>query len=264
MSSFLPAPASLRCVAVVPTYDEAATILPLLERLAAVRSGPGAPHLDVLVVDDSSPDGTGDLVRAHPGHGDWLHLVTRAAKDGLGAAYRAGFSYAVDDGYHAVVQLDADGSHPVEEIPAMLALLADHDLVIGSRYVPGGGAEGWPVRRRMLSLVANTYARRALRLRTRDATSGFRAWRLGALLRCDVLRTASNGYGFQVENTWHAERRGLRVVEHPITFTERTAGASKMTVDVAREAALLVARWRWTDLQAAHPALRPAAPPHTP
>ena len=100
--------------------------------------------------------------------------------------------------------------------------------------------------------------------RSRDATSGFRAWRAAALLRCDVLRTESNGYGFQVENTWHAERRGLRVVEHPITFTERVAGASKMTVDVAREAAVLVARWRWAELQAAHPALRPAAPQHTP
>ncbi|GAA3806619.1 polyprenol monophosphomannose synthase [Nocardioides panacisoli] len=240
----------MRCVIVVPTYNEAATIPTLLAELAQVRSMV-VDTVDLLVVDDGSPDGTADLVRSHPGYGDWVHVLSRTSKDGLGAAYRAGFGEALDRGYDAIVQMDADGSHPVAEVPAMLGLLRDHDLVVGSRYVPGGETVNWPMRRRVLSSGANTYARGVLGLRTRDTTSGFRAWRAAALEAVGVLETASSGYGFQVENTWQAERRGLRIVEHPITFTERTAGASKMTADVAREAARLVLRWRMDELTGA-------------
>lgn len=246
----------MRSVIVVPTYNEAESVGPMLDRLVALGAGrvSDAPH--VLVVDDSSPDGTGEIVKAHPAYGSRIHLLTRTSKDGLGAAYRAGFRAALDGGYDAIVQMDADGSHPTSAVLPMLDKLADHDLVIGSRYVPGGATENWPKRRKFISWGANTYARGMLRLKTHDATAGFRAWRAEALRAAGVLDTLSNGYGFQVENTWHAERLGLRIVEHPITFVERVAGASKMTGDVAKEAARLIMRWRWQELtgRIQHPA----------
>ncbi|MEU6134343.1 polyprenol monophosphomannose synthase [Nocardioides sp. NPDC047086] len=243
----------MRCVIIVPTFNEAATLPTLLSSLETVRATTGRASIDVLVVDDDSPDGTAALVEAHEGFGDWLALLGRTSKDGLGAAYRAGFAAAVAGGYDAIVQMDADGSHPATEIPAMLALLRTHDVVLGSRYVPGGATENWPLRRRALSWCANAYARRVLGLSTRDTTAGFRAWRIDALVRAGVLRTTSTGYGFQVENTWRCERLGLRVAEHPITFTERTAGASKMSAEVAREAAVMVVRWRLAELTSARP-----------
>lgn len=235
---------AMRCAIVIPTYNEAATLPALLGALDAVRATTQHTSLDVLVVDDNSPDGTGALVRSHRAFGDWLTLLTRTSKEGLGAAYRAGFAAAITDRYDAVIQMDADGSHPATAVPAMLALLRTHDVVLGSRYVTGGATENWPLRRRVLSWCANFYARHLLGLSTRDTTSGFRAWRSDALVAAGVLQTTSNGYGFQVENTWRSERLGLRVAEHPITFTERTAGASKMSPEVAREAATLVLQWR--------------------
>lgn len=233
---------------VVPTYNEVATIPELLTALEAIRAFEQGSRVDVLVVDDSSPDGTADVVRAHPGFGDWLTLLTRTSKDGLGSAYRAGFAHALAGGYDAIVQMDADGSHPVDTVPALLALLHAHDVAIGSRYVAGGRTENWPRRRRALSWGANRYARSVLALRTRDATSGLRAWRASAVVAAGVLDTTSTGYGFQIENTWRCERLGLQVVEHPITFIERTAGDSKMSADVAREAATIVLRWRLDEL----------------
>lgn len=243
----------MRCIIVVPTYNEAATIAALLDGVGAARSAAPSTRIDVLIVDDSSPDGTGEVVRRHPAFGDWVRLLTRTSKAGLGAAYRAGFAAAVADGYDVVVQMDADGSHPAAEVPAMLALLQTYDVVVGSRYVAGGATENWPLRRRLLSWGANLYARRVLGLRTRDATSGFRAWRVAALVAAGVVESTSSGYGFQVENTWRSECEGLEVVEHPITFTERTAGESKMCAAVAREAALLVLRWRIGELQGTRP-----------
>ena len=228
---------------VVPTYDEAPNVTAMLDQLVAVPVLTG-DRVDVLVVDDNSPDGTADLVRAHPSAGDHVHLLSRPGKSGLGAAYRAGFAEAIDRGYDTVIQMDADGSHPAGAIPAMLRLLEDHDLVVGSRYVAGGRTEHWPARRRALSFLANGYARTVLGLRTRDTTSGFRAWRAEAVTAAGVLETRSSGYGFQVENTWRAEKAGLRLVEHPIVFTDRTAGSSKMDAEVAREAAVLVLRFR--------------------
>ena len=235
----------MRCLVVVPTYNEALSITRLLDDLLAATGTEGP---DVLVVDDSSPDGTGELVRAHPLFGSRVHLLTRTTKDGLGAAYRAGFARALQGGYDAIVQLDADGSHPVDQVPAMVALLASQDLVVGSRYAVGGRTRNWPVKRRALSRAANLYARSLLLLRTKDCTAGFRAWRASALVRTGVLQTTSSGYGFQVENTWRAERAGLRIAEHPITFTDRTDGVSKMTGQVALEAARLVLAWRLAEL----------------
>lgn len=249
----------MRCVIVVPTYNEVSTIGALLDAIGSLRPTMSGTALDVLVIDDGSPDGTQDLVRAHPGSGDWVHLLSRVTRDGLGAAYRAGFAAAVRRGYDVVVQMDADGSHPVTVLPDLLALLRCHDVAIGSRYVPGGRMENWPAHRRWISWAANTYARTVLRLRTRDSTSGFRAWRAEAVLAAGLLETTSNGYGFQVENTWACERRGLRLAEHPITFTERTSGASKMTSAVAQEAALLVLRWRLRELRSASAVTFPSA-----
>ncbi|GAA1977352.1 polyprenol monophosphomannose synthase [Nocardioides panacihumi] len=254
----------MRCVIVVPTYNEAASVGALLDRLADARSAASDASIDVLVVDDSSPDGTGDVVRGHAAYGSWVRLLTRSSKDGLGAAYRAGFAAALDAGYEVVLQMDADGSHPATEIPAMIELLRGQDVVVGSRYVAGGVTENWPLARRLLSWGANVYARRVLGLRTRDATSGFRAWRAAALLAAGAVDSAASGYGFQVENTWRAERAGLRVAEHPITFTERTVGDSKMSASVAREAAVLVLRWRIGELAGrgrVQPGAAPAADP---
>jgi len=239
-----------RCVVVVPTYNEAESLPRLLDALAVARDDAPACEVDVLVVDDGSPDGTADLVRNHPAYGAWLGLLARGGKGGLGAAYRAGFAHALDAGYDVVVQMDADGSHPVSALPAMLEQIRDHDLVIGSRYVRGGRTENWPLRRRLLSTAANSYARGMLWLRTHDSTAGYRAWRSDALRSAGVLAGESDGYGFQVENTWRAERAGLRVAEHPITFVERTGGVSKMDGAVAREALGLIARWRLLELVA--------------
>lgn len=212
--------------------------------------------MDVLVVDDSSPDGTGAVVAAHPHFGTRIQLLTRSVKDGLGVAYRAGFAEALAADYDVVVQMDADGSHPTSEIPAMIAALVDHDVVIGSRYVEGGRTVHWPRRHRALSWGANLYARLLLGLRTRGSTSGFRAWRAAALVAAGAVQTSPSGYAFQVENTWRAERAGLSVTEHPITFTERTAGSSKMSIAVAGEAAARVLRWRFDELRG-----RPGAAP---
>ena len=233
--------ADVRCVVVVPTYQEAATIERFLD------SGLAATHdldADILVVDDSSPDGTAEKVRRHAGFGSRVHLLSRPDKDGLGAAYRAGFTWALDRGYDAIVQIDADGSHPVDRIAPMVAALEEYDLVIGSRYVPGGSTTGWSRRRRLLSWAANSYVRILLRLPQRDATAGFRAWRATALVDLRVVRTESDGYCFQIENTWRAQRVGLRVTELPIAFVERAAGASKMSGAVAVEAVRRVLVWR--------------------
>lgn len=251
----------MRCVIVVPTYNEEPTIRDLLDAIATRRGDVPGVVIDVLVVDDSSPDQTQQAVRSHPGFGTWVHLLARASKDGLGSAYRAGLAAAVRSGYRVVIQMDADGSHPAAAIPPMLELLRSNDVVIGSRYVAGGRTENWPARRRLLSRAANAYARTVLGMDTRDSTSGFRAWRVEAITAAGLLETTSNGYGFQVENTWRCERRGLRVAELPITFTERTAGSSKMTLGVAVEAARLVLRWRLGELTPAVATLRavPAA-----
>lgn len=233
----------MRSVVVVPTYNEAASIGELLARLAE-----HAPDADVVVVDDASPDGTADLVRADPRFGRGVHLIGRPGKDGLGAAYRSGFAWALDQGYEAVVQMDADLSHPVERVPTLLAALDGADVAVGSRYTPGGGVVAWPWRRRLLSRGGNRYVRLVLGLTTHDATAGFKAFRSMALRRIGATESTSEGYCFQVENTWRAERRGLAVVEVPITFTDRSAGESKMSGAIVREALLRVVAWRFAEL----------------
>jgi dolichol-phosphate mannosyltransferase len=233
----------MRSIVVVPTYNEAECIVDLLE--AVFRA---AADVDVLVVDDNSPDGTARLVSAHPEYRHRLHLLSRITKDGLGAAYRAGFAWALDAGYDRIVQMDADLSHPPDRVPALLAALEHADIAIGSRYVRGGGVRDWPWGRRLISRGGNLYVRVVLGLPVHDATAGFKAFRRPALQMIEAVNSESNGYCFQLETTWRAARMGLHVVEVPITFTDRTLGQSKMTGGIVREAMLRVLTWRWREL----------------
>ena len=237
-----------RVLVVVPTYDEAKTLPGTLARLRSA-----VPDADVLVVDDASPDGTGDLADAAAATDPAVHVLHRAGKQGLGAAYVAGFGWALDAGYDVVVEMDADGSHQPEQLPLLLEALTGNagdggphgapDLVIGSRWVPGGEVENWPWHREMLSRAGNAYVRLALGLRLGDATAGFRAYRAGALRRVDLASVESHGYCFQVDMAWRVQRTGGRVVEVPITFVERTAGRSKMSRAIVAEALWKVTLW---------------------
>ena len=224
---------------VIPTYEEAANIHEVLDRVLRA-----APDVDVLVVDDSSPDGTAALVTAHPEHRTRVHVLVRPAKAGLGAAYRAGFAWALNRGYAAVVQMDADLSHPPESVPALIHALEDSDVAVGSRYVRGGAVRNWSLSRRLISRLGNLYVTLVLRLGVRDATAGFKAFRAEALETIGAVGSQSNGYCFQIENTWQAVQHGLRVTEVPITFTDRTRGQSKMSGAIVLEAVVRVLGWR--------------------
>jgi dolichol-phosphate mannosyltransferase len=256
-------PAS-RTLVVIPTYNEAGNVTTVLDR---VRDA--VPGVDILVVDDSSPDGTARLVTRHPAHlghtsrpeavgptsdgpgasgTGHVFLLSRDAKDGLGAAHRAGFAWALTHGYDAVVQMDADLSHPADRVPALLDALGSADVAVGSRYVDGGGVSNWTVGRRLISWCGNLYVRLVLGLPVHDTTAGFKAFRRDALERIGAVTSASNGYCFQVENTWRAVRLGLTVREVPITFTDRTVGTSKMSGPIVTEALARVLVWRWQEL----------------
>jgi dolichol-phosphate mannosyltransferase len=236
----------MNSVVVIPTYCEAANVALVLDGVLAA-----SPGSDVLVVDDNSPDGTAVRVRSHPQFRHRVHLLERPGKAGLGAAYRAGFAWALEAGYDAVVQMDADLSHPPERVPALLAALDSADLAIGSRYVRGGAVRDWPLRRRLISWAGNVYVRLVLGIPVRDATAGFKAFRRETLSRIRVLDSVSNGYCFQIENTWRACRAGLRVAEVPITFSDRGLGESKMSSAIVREALGRVLVWRWRELTGA-------------
>lgn len=241
----------MRALVVVPTYNEAENIEVLLDGVLA------ADHrVDVLVVDDGSPDGTADLVAARAEREPRLQLLRRPGKSGLGAAYRAGFAWGTGRGYQVLVEMDADLSHPADRLPALLDGIADGrragaDLVIGSRYVRGGATRNWPWHRQLISRLGNAYVGLALRLGVRDATAGFRAFRVTLLERIDVQALTSNGYCFQVETAYRSVRAGARVTEVPITFTEREHGTSKMSSAIVREALLRVTGWALSDLAGA-------------
>ncbi|MQA88346.1 MAG: glycosyltransferase [Streptosporangiales bacterium] len=227
-----------RVLVIVPTYDERENLEPLVDRLRA-----SVPDADVLVVDDASPDGTGELADEFARRGDHVQVLHRRKKEGLGAAYLAGFRWALDRGYDTVVEIDADGSHQPEQLPRLLDALSDADVVLGSRWVPGGEVRNWPQRRELLSRGSNTYARLLLNLPVRDATAGFRAFRAVALEKMGLDDVQSQGYCFQVDLVRRAIRAELRVVEVPITFVERTHGASKMSRAVVAEAVWRVSVW---------------------
>ncbi|MFC4337513.1 polyprenol monophosphomannose synthase [Salininema proteolyticum] len=225
-------------VVVIPTYNEADCLPEILRRTRAA-----SPGTDILVVDDGSPDGTGDLADAAARADDAVRVLHRKEKTGLAGAYLDGFAWALDAGYDAVAQMDADGSHNPADLDRLFAALAGADLAIGSRYVPGGGVVNWPLHRLGLSRAASLYTRALLGVSTADVTAGFRAWRTEALRELSLGTVESVGYCFQIDLTWRALRNGMRVVELPIVFTERRVGRSKMTAPIALEAVRNVTRW---------------------
>ena len=230
----------MRTLVVVPTYDEAQSIRPIIDRIRRA-----VPEADVLIVDDASPDGTGAIADELAAHDDRVAVLHRPGKAGLGAAYLQGFARAFEGGYEAVVEIDADGSHDPAELPAMLALLetGPADLVIGSRWIPGGRVVNWPWARRAISRSGNRYARWMLRSRIHDLTAGFRAYRTRALSGLDRAVVSSQGYCFQVELAWRVEAAGGVIVEHPIAFVERENGRSKMGPGIVAEALVRVTGW---------------------
>ena len=223
---------------VVPTYNERENLDPIVARVRAA-----VPEAHLLVADDGSPDGTGKVADELAAADTHVHVLHREVKQGLGAAYLAGFDWGLEHGYGVLVEMDADGSHQPEQLPALLDALAGADLVIGSRWVPGGTVRNWPRHREVLSRGANTYARVAMGTPVRDMTGGFRAFRASALRSLDLADVQSQGYCFQVDLAWRALRRGLRVVEVPITFVERERGSSKMSGAIVREALVNVTTW---------------------
>ena len=231
-----------RVVMVVPTYDEAENLPWVLGRLRAAE-----PDVDVLVVDDHSPDGTGEVADRLAAEDDAVHVLHRAGKGGLGAAYLAGFAWALEAGYDVIGEMDADGSHQPEQLHRLLDALADADLVIGSRYVPGGSVVNWPWRREALSRGGNLYVRLLLGITVRDATAGFRVFRRGALEKIDLASVESTGYVFQTDLATRCVRAGLTVHEVPIEFVERTRGDSKMSGAVATESLKRITRWGLRD-----------------
>jgi dolichol-phosphate mannosyltransferase len=230
-----------RVLVVIPTYNEADNLERVLGRLRA-----GVPEADALVVDDSSPDGTGEIADRLAAADPAVHVLHRTEKAGLGAAYVAGFRWALAEGYDVAVEMDADGSHAPEELPRLLAALRDADVVIGSRWVPGGEVRNWPASRELLSRGASLYSRLLLRYPIRDTTAGYRAYRRPVLEGLKLDEVASQGYCFQIDLGWKAWRAGFRVVEVPITFTEREVGNSKMSRAIVIEALWRVALWGLT------------------
>ncbi len=236
-----------RALVVIPTYNEADSIGEAVGRVLAAD-----PRVEILVVDDGSPDGTAKLVadRIHAEREPTrtrVHLLERDAKSGLGSAYRAGFAWGLArGGYDAFVEMDADLSHPPERLPALLDGLSDADLVIGSRYVPGGRTVNWSRLRAALSRGGNAYVRLALRVPIHDCTAGYRAYRRQVLEALPVAEVRSNGYCFQVEMAHRTWQEGFRVAEVPITFTERANGVSKMSRQIVAEALWRVTIWSLT------------------
>ena len=227
-----------RVLVVVPTYDERENLRPIAERLFAA-----VPTADLLVVDDGSPDGTGELADQLVREDPRVHVLHRTCKAGLGAAYTAGFAWARERGYDVVVEMDADGSHSPEQLPRLLTALHDADLVLGSRWVPGGEVVNWPATRELLSRGGNAYTRTVLGLPLRDATGGFRAYRRTVLDALPLGEVASQGYCFQVDLAWQTHQAGFTVVEVPITFVERVRGESKMSRAIVLEALWRVTWW---------------------
>ncbi len=239
----------LRVLVVVPTYNERETLPLILERLRAA-----VPAADVLVADDASPDGTGAVADEWAARDDAVHVLHRPGKAGLGAAYVDGFRWGLAQGYDVLVEMDADGSHQPEQLPSLLErVAAGADIVLGSRWVPGGSVVNWPRHREVLSRGGNLYTRWALGVPLRDATAGFRAIRATALEKIGLDGVESQGYCFQVDVAWRAVQAGLRVDEVPITFVERELGASKMSKAIVSEALVRVTRWgledRWRRLR---------------
>ena len=228
----------MRPLVVLPTYNEAENVAQALR-----RTREAVPAADVLIVDDNSPDGTADLAEELGRDIGGVHVLRRPGKSGIGNAYRAGFRWGLERGYDALVEMDADLSHDPAELPSLLAGLSRANLVIGSRYIPGGSIPNWAAHRRLLSQAGNLYAAVMLGMRVKDLTSGFRAYDAATLRDLDLDRIRADGYGFQIEMAFRAHRRGWRVTEVPIRFVDRVEGQSKMSMRIVVEALLLVTMW---------------------
>jgi dolichol-phosphate mannosyltransferase len=231
------APAS-RIIIVMPTYNERQNVESIAGRVRAAL-----PAADLLIVDDNSPDGTGDLADKLAEADPHVQVIHRTEKAGLGKAYIAGFGWALERGYDVIVEMDADGSHQPEHLPSLVAALDYADLSIGSRWIPAGQVVNWPKSREALSRGANIYTRVMLGLGVRDATAGFRAYRAATLRTISLDQVESAGYCFQIDLTLRVADAGLRIVEVPITFVEREHGASKMSNRIIAEAFWRVAQW---------------------
>jgi dolichol-phosphate mannosyltransferase len=215
----------LRLLISTATYNERDN---LAELIAAIHAA--LPSADVLITDDNSPDGTGEVANELARYDDRIHVMHRAGKLGLGTAILAGMRYAMDHGYDLFLNLDADFSHPPRYLPWLLAGMRDHDVMIGSRYIPGGGSVNWPLSRRMISRSLNLFVRMALRMRVKDASGGFRCYRVDLLRKADLEAVRSRGYSFQQEVLYRCHRAGARIGEFPIVFENRKAGASKVNL----------------------------------
>ena len=229
-----------RVLVVMPTYNEMGNLHSMLDRIHFSN-----PDVHVLVVDDNSPDGTGQAAQKRAETDNWLHVLQQPGKGGLGAAYRAGFSWGLDHSYDVLVEMDADGSHQPEQLPLLLAQITTADLVLGSRWVNGGSVVNWPLSRKILSLGGNLYTRLMLGINIKDATGGYRVFKAETIRSIRLLDRNTQGYIFQVENTYQAVKRGLIVKEVPITFVERVIGASKMSNAIVLEALTRVTIWGW-------------------
>ncbi|MEV5572167.1 polyprenol monophosphomannose synthase [Spirillospora sp. NPDC052269] len=236
-------PADLgRVLVIIPTYNERDNIERIVGRVRAA-----APGVDILVADDNSPDGTGRIADDLAAGDDHVKVMHRKGKEGLGAAYIAGFGWAAEHGYDVMVEMDADGSHQPEELPRLLTALQDADLVLGARYIPGGRTENWPLSRQLISRGGNVFVRMMLGLPLRDATGGYRAFRAATLQKIALDGVDSRGYCFQIDLARRSLKQGLRVVEVPITFVERVHGTSKMSRDIMIEAMVRVTQWGVAD-----------------
>ena len=232
----------MRVLTVIPTYNEKENLPIVVERLRAA-----VPDCDILVVDDNSPDGTGQLADSMAAEDSHINVLHRTVKDGLGGAYLAGFDWGLEAGYDVLVEMDADCSHQPEQLPLLLqAIEGGADLAIGSRYVPGGKTKNWPLHRQILSRGANLYTRLILGTKVKDITAGYRAYRREALQKLNLEGIDSKGYVFQVDLAWRSEQAGLKIVEVPITFVEREIGSSKMNGNIIVDSMTKVTRWGLT------------------
>ena len=229
----------MKTLIVTPTYNERKNIRELVSILFELN-----PDFHILVVDDSSPDGTAEIVEELQADCANLHLLSRNEKTGLGSAYIAGFNYALERDYEAVVQMDADMSHDPKDVPLLIEAIENADLAIGSRYISGINVVNWPLQRLIISYGANIYTRLVTRLPVRDATGGFKCWRREALEAINLDGVRSQGYSFQIEMTYRAWLKGFRITEIPIIFVDRTVGESKMTRSIMIEAAVMIPRLR--------------------
>lgn len=230
----------MKTIVVIPTYNESENIRSIIEKILSVKN-----DINILIVDDNSPDGTSQIVQSMKEHDPRIHLMTRAGKMGLGTAYCEGFQYALDNGFDYIMEMDADFSHNPEEIPNFMREIQDHDLVIGSRYISGVNVVNWPLRRLILSYGASIYSRFITGMPIRDTTGGFKCFRAEALKLVDLKNIKTNGYGFQIEMNYRLWKLGAKIKEISIIFIDRRSGVSKMNKKIIWEAIFLVWKMRF-------------------